>query len=103
MWLDTKVPVTVKLISQITRYPMQGHDPSQYFCDKDNDNPLVSKMKKKYGMDHDKREYVFDTINYRTVWVVAKNFPIKLVRKNHPNQCTFGVIACAEWYEEECE
>ena len=29
LWLDTKVPVTMQLISQIIGFPMKGVDPSQ--------------------------------------------------------------------------
>ena len=63
LWLDTKIPVTVELISQITGFPIKGPDPSQYFCGKDNEKWLAAKLKKKYGVDHDKREYVVNTIN----------------------------------------
>ena len=42
LWLDTPVLVTVELISQLTRFPMKGDDPSQYFCGKDNDTILAT-------------------------------------------------------------
>ena len=92
----TKVLVIMDLISQIIELPMQGGNPSQYFHAKDNDKLLATKLKKKYGMDRDKREYVVDTINDHAVRVATNFFYIKVVRKNCPNQSTSRVIACAE-------
>ena len=86
MWLDRPVLVTVKLISQITGLPMQGPDPSQYFCSKYNDNRLAAKLRNKYGFDHDKWEYVVDTITDKVVHVVTNILAIKVVsRIDQPN------------------
>ena len=98
--MDTKVPVTVELISQITRFPTKGADPSQYFCGKDNNKRLRAKLKKKYDVAHDKRAYVISTSNDYAVQVIAKMLAIKMVRKNPPNQCTSGVITCVEKFSE---
>ena len=51
-------------------------------------------MKKKYVLDRDKRAYVVDTINDQEVCVAVNISAIKVVHKNHPNQCTSRVIAC---------
>ena len=59
--MDTKVLVTVELISQITGMPMAGADPSQYFHSKDNEKRLVTKLKKKYDFIRDKQAYVIMT------------------------------------------
>jgi len=75
---------------------MKGPDLSQYFLDKDNNQWLAAKMKKKYAVDHEKWAYVIDTINDRTIWIIAMILYIKVVRNNLPNQCTSRVIACTE-------
>ena len=51
--MDTKVLVTVNLISQIIRPPKEIDDPSQYFSAKDNEKWLVAKRKKNYDVIQD--------------------------------------------------
>ena len=53
-------------------------------------------MKKKYGVDGGKRDYVINIINDHAVHIMDEILAVKVVRKNHPNQCTSGVIACTE-------
>ena len=53
LWLDTKVPITVDLTSQITGLTKVGVDPMQYSKVKDSDKNLVAKLKKKYGVVKD--------------------------------------------------
>ena len=85
LWLDTKVPVTVELISQINGLPMKGGNQSKYFHGKDNNKRLASRLKNKYDVIHDKRAYVISTINDHVVQVTTKMLAIKMVRKNRPN------------------
>ena len=42
LWLDTPIEVTVDLIAEITRFPKDGLDPSQYFKGQDHDKRLVT-------------------------------------------------------------
>ena len=76
--------------------PMNGDDLSQYFHDKNNDKWLVTKLKKKYDVIKENKTYVISTINDKATWVASNLLAMKMVKKNHPNQCTSGVIACAK-------
>ena len=55
-------------------------------------------MNTKFWMQHDKWAYVVEMINDQVVHIAAKILAMKVVRKNWPNQCTSGVIVCAEHY-----
>ena len=50
LWLDQPVPVTIELISWISRLPKEGSDPSQNFQGKDNDKRPETKLKKRYNL-----------------------------------------------------
>ena len=67
LWLGTKLPIIIDLISQISRLPMAGLDPLQYFHGKDNDKILAVKLKKKYNVIRDKQVYVIKTINDKAI------------------------------------
>ena len=54
LWLHQPMPVTQELILQNMGLLVHGPDSSQYFRDKDNDKRLAAKLKKKFGMQHDK-------------------------------------------------
>ena len=55
LWLGTKVPITINLISQIIDIPKAGVDPSQYFRGKDNDKKLASILRKTSGVVRNKK------------------------------------------------
>ena len=54
IWIDTKVPVTIELISQIIGFPMAGVDLLKYFSGKGSDKKLVVKLKRKHVVIKDK-------------------------------------------------
>ena len=91
-----KVPITVDLISQIARLPKAGVYQSQYFKGKASEKLLATKIKNKYDVVREKHTYAIKFINDKAVQVVAKVLVVKIVQKNRPNQCTSGVISCAE-------
>ena len=74
LWQDTQVLDNMELISQITGFPMQGLDQSQYFHSNDNDKRLAAKLKQKYGVDRDNNAYVFNTINDREFHIAGNIF-----------------------------
>ena len=53
-------------------------------------------MKKKYDLEHEGHAYKVDNINEWVVHIVVRIISIKVVWKNHPNQCTSGVVNYAE-------
>ena len=63
LWLDTKLPITVDLISYITGFHKEGIDPYQYFRGKDNDKKLDARLKNRYDVVHDKIAYIIRTFN----------------------------------------
>ena len=67
LWLDTKFPITIDLISYITRMPMAGVNPSQYLREKDKNKRLVAKLKNKYEVTRDKKPYVINNINENAI------------------------------------
>ena len=67
LWLDNKVPVTLNLISHITRMQMERVYPSQYFQDKDTDEMLDMNIKMNYDFIQYKLTYVLRTINDKVV------------------------------------
>ena len=65
--MDNKVPVTVDLISHITRMQMETVDPSHYFCDKDTDKMLDMNIKMNYDFIWYKLTYVLRTTNDKVI------------------------------------
>ena len=55
LWLGTKVPITINLISQIIDIPKVGVDPSQYFRGKDNNKKLAAILKNKSSIVKEKK------------------------------------------------
>ena len=86
----------MELISGITGLPKDGPYPSQYIRGKDNEKKLEINIKKHYRLECDRRAYRIDSINDRVVRIGARILASKVVRKNHPVQCNFGVVACVE-------
>ena len=88
MWLKIKVPVTIQLIFEVRGFSVKGADLSQYFHGKDNEKQLAAKLKRKYDVIKDIKDYVISTINDRVIQVATNILAVKMVRKNRLNQCT---------------
>ena len=52
------------------------------------------RLKKRYGLQHDRRYYCIDIINDQGMCIKARNLASKVVRKNFPIQCNLGYIVC---------
>ena len=96
MWLDTPITLTIDLISEIMGLRKDGLDPLQYFKGQDNNKQLEARLKERCDLQRDGRAYHIDTINDRALCIGARILASKIVRKNHPIQCTLGVIACTQ-------
>ena len=103
LWLDTPVPITMELILNIRGFPKDGPNPSQYFKGRDNDKRLAACLKLKYDLQHNGRAYRIDNINDRMVCISFRILASKIVHKNHPIQCTLGVIMCGQQCAERVQ
>ena len=95
LWLDTPIVIMVDLISEITGFPKDGPDPSQYFKGRDNDKRLAARLKEKYDLQCDDIAYRIENINDRTMRIGAHILATKIFRNNCHIQCNSGVISCA--------
>ena len=85
----------VELIASITRFPNVGGDLEPFFDGKDQDKNLAARMKKKYGLDSDKRGFNITSINDQDIEFTMKVLSMNLIRNMQLNQCTVGVITVA--------
>ena len=88
LWMDTKFPIMVNLISQITGFPKEGVNSYQCFKGNDNEKKIAVRLKKRYDVICDKREYVISTINEKGFQIASKLLAMKIVYKNKPNHYT---------------
>jgi hypothetical protein len=100
IWLDKPVPITVELITQITRLPTRGMDPALIMVVKSKEKALEEEMKKKYGVARRTRGIMIKQINNISTQLGTKILSYKLLRKCHKEEVPAGVIAvvaqCAE-------
>ena len=82
--LDIAIVITVDLISEITGFPKDGVDPSQYFRGIDNDKWFATQLKERYDLQRDSRAYHIDGINERVVCIGTYILSSKFFRKNIP-------------------
>ena len=76
--------ITMDLISEITGFPKDGADPSQYFRGRDNYKRLAARLKETYDLQRGSREYCINSIIERVVRIGAWILASKIVTKNHP-------------------
>jgi hypothetical protein len=75
------VSIDVELITNITGFPTQGMDPTQFLDDKAREKALAEDMKKKYGTDRGTRGIIIKRINDAATQLGAKILACKLLRK----------------------
>jgi hypothetical protein len=92
IWLDKPVPITVELITQITRLPTRGMDPALILDDKSKEKTLAEEMKNKYGTDRGTRGIIIKWINNASTQLGAKILACKLLRKCRKEEVSAGVI-----------
>jgi hypothetical protein len=95
IWLDKLIPITVDLIAQITRLPIQGMDPALVLGDKSKEKVLVEEMKKKYGTARGTRGIIIKWINNAATQLGVKILACKLLRKRCREEVPTGVITVA--------
>ena len=81
VWLDKLVPITVKLITQITGLPIRGMDLALILDDNSKKKTLAEEMKKKYGTDRGTRSIIIKWINNVATQLGTKILACKLLRK----------------------
>ena len=96
LWLNTPIPLTVDLISNIIGFPKAGEDPTQYIRGRDIDKWLAKQLKERFGLQRDGRAYRIDSINSQMVHIGARISASKVVCGNWPIQCNLRVVTCAQ-------
>jgi len=79
--MEKLVPITVKLITQITGLTTEGMDPTLILDDKSKKKTLAEEMKKKYGTEKGIRDIIIKWINNVATLLGAKILACKLLRK----------------------
>jgi hypothetical protein len=90
--MDRSVPITVDLIAEITRLPIDGENPKRYLEDNTRAKAISYEIKAKYGMERDNKGIKISDINDLATRFSTKLLGCKLMHKCCKEEVSNGVV-----------